>query len=48
MRMAKFTMSLPEAMKEALEKERIRRKLDTLQETIRSVLAEYFREQSRG
>lgn len=44
--MVKFTMSLPEAMKEALEKERKRRKLDTLQETIRSILAEYFREQS--
>jgi hypothetical protein len=38
-------MSLPEAMNEALEKERVRRKLDTLQETIRSILAEYFREQ---
>jgi len=43
--MVKFTMSLPEAMKEALEKERVRRKLDTVQETIRSVLAEYFRDQ---
>ena len=42
--MVKFTMSLPEAMREALEKERQRRKLDTLQETIRSILSEYFRE----
>jgi transcriptional regulator of met regulon len=48
MKMVKFTMSLPEAMKEALEKERTHRKLDTLQETIRSVLAEYFREQSQS
>lgn len=38
----KFTMSLPNAMNEALEVERKRRKLDTVQETIRSVLAEYF------
>lgn len=49
MRMVKFTMSIPEAMKEALDGERERRKLDTIQETIRSILAEYFREQgSRG
>jgi len=46
MGMAKFTMSVPDAMKEALEKERIRRKLDTIQETMRSILAEYFKEQS--
>jgi len=38
-------MSLPDAMKEALEKECTRRRLDTLQETIRSILAEYFKEQ---
>jgi hypothetical protein len=38
----KFTMSLPDAMNEALEVERKRRKLDTVQETIRSVLGEYF------
>lgn len=43
MRMAKFTMSIPEAMKEALEGEKERRRLDTIQETIRSILAEYFR-----
>lgn len=49
MRMVKFTMSVPEAMKEALEREKDRRRLDTIQETIRSILAEYFREQgSRG
>jgi len=41
--MAKFTMSIPEAMKEALEGEKERRRLDTIQETIRSILAEYFR-----
>lgn len=41
--MAKFTMSVPEAMKEALEREKERRRLDTIQETIRSILAEYFR-----
>jgi len=45
MKMVKFTMSLPEAMKEALEKECESRKLGTLQESIRSILAEYFREQ---
>ena len=48
MTMAKLTMSLPEAMKEALEKERTRRKLGTIQETIRCILAEYFKAQSRG
>jgi len=37
-------MSVPEAMEEALEKEKERRRLDTIQETIRSILAEYFRE----
>ena len=47
MKMVKFTMSLPDAMKEALEKERARRKLDTVQETIRSILSEYFKEQGR-
>ena len=46
MKMAKFTMSLPEVMKKALEKERTHRKLGTIQETIRSILAEYFRDQS--
>ena len=38
----KFTMSVPDAMKKALEIERERRKLDTVQETIRSILSEYF------
>ena len=44
-RMTKFTMSVPKAMKEALNREREQRKLDTVQETIRSILAEYFRAQ---
>ena len=43
--MGKFTMSVPGAMDKALEEERERRRLDTVQETIRSILAEYFREQ---
>ena len=43
--MVKFTMSIPEAMEEALHKERTCRKLDTLQETMRFILAEYFKEQ---
>ena len=42
MPMAKFTMSVPEAMETALEEEMKRRKLDTIQETIRSILGEYF------
>jgi len=45
--MAKFTMSIPEAMKEALEKERELRKLGTIQETIRSILGGYFRSKER-
>jgi len=44
----KFTMSIPESMYEALEVERKKRKLDTIQETIRSILAEYFREETRS
>jgi len=38
----KFTMSVPDSMYRALEVEREGRKLDTLQQTIRSILAEYF------
>jgi len=44
----KFTMSLPRSMHEALETERKRRKLDTIQETIRSILAEYFKNRNKG
>jgi hypothetical protein len=40
--MIKFTMSLPEAMQKALEQEMKNRKLGTIQETIRSILSEYF------
>ncbi len=43
---AKFTMSVPGAMKTALEDERRRRKLDSIQDTIRSILAEYFASRS--
>jgi len=39
-------MSIPEAMRKGLEKEKERRKLDTIQETIRSILAEYFKSNS--
>jgi len=48
MKMTKFTMSIPEAMKEALEKERKLRKLGSIQETIRSILGDYFRSKERG
>ena len=48
MPMAKFTMSIPEAMKKALEEEMKRRKLDGIQETIRSILAEYFRQKGKN
>jgi len=44
--MAKFSMTVPKAMKEALDKEREERRLDTLQETIRSILVDYFKAQS--
>jgi len=42
----KFTMSIPELMNKALEKERDRRKLGTIQETIRFILAEYLKEKN--
>ena len=42
MPMPKFTMAIPEAMKKALEEEKKRRKLGTIQATIRSILAEHF------
>lgn len=41
-------MSLPESMYQALEIERRERKLDTIQETIRPVLSEYFRKKNRN
>jgi len=40
----KFTMSVPQSMHQALEKERVKRKLGTIQETIRFILAEYLKE----
>ncbi len=43
--MGKFTMSVPGAMEEALDRERVQRKLGTTQETIRAILGEYFRKQ---
>lgn len=39
----KFTMSIPDPMNRALEKEQEKRKLGTIQETIRFILSEYFR-----
>jgi metal-responsive CopG/Arc/MetJ family transcriptional regulator len=42
----KFTMSIPESMYQALEREREKRKLGTIQETIRFILAEYLKEKS--
>jgi len=42
----KFTMSVPDLMWKSLEEERKSRKLDSIQETIRSILAEYFKEKS--
>lgn len=44
----KFTMSLSEAMESALKEELQRRRLSTIQGTIRSILAEYFREETLG
>ena len=40
----KFTMSIPDAMYAALEKERQKRKLGTIQELIRFIIAEYLKE----
>ena len=45
--MAKFSMSVPEAMKEALDREREERMLNTLQETIRAIIGDYFKAQKR-
>lgn len=40
--MQKFMMSVPDAMHEALENERKRRMLDSVQETLRQIVSEYF------
>jgi hypothetical protein len=45
MPMVKFAMSVPKVMHMALEEEMEHRKLDTIQATIRSILAEYFSSQ---
>jgi len=42
----KFTMSTPDSMYQALEKERKKIKLGTIQETIRFILAEYLKEKN--
>ena len=39
-KMVSFTMSVPKAMEKALEEEMISRKVDTIQEAIKRVLAE--------
>ncbi len=41
--MVKFSMSVPQAMQDALDEEQKQRRLDNTQETIRSILSEYFR-----
>lgn len=41
----RFTMSVPESMLRALENERKKRRLGTIQQTIRSILSEYFKEE---
>ena len=43
----KFTMSLPDSMIKALEEEKKKRALDNVQETIRSILSEYFRQKHK-
>jgi len=42
----KFTMSVPNSMYEALERERKKRRLGTIQQTIRFLLAEYMKEKN--
>ena len=44
---AHFRMSIREAMKEALEEEMQRRRLGTIQETIRANLSGYFRKREK-
>lgn len=43
----KFTMSLPESMNKALEKEMEKRKLGSIQETIRFILSDYFKTENK-
>lgn len=42
----KFTMSIPDSMNKALEKEREKKKLATIQETIRFILADYLNDRN--
>jgi hypothetical protein len=42
----KFTMSIPDSMSEALEKEKKERKLKNTQDTIRYIISEYFKDRS--
>jgi len=42
----KFTMSIPDSMNKALEKEQEKRKLGTVQETIRFILADYLKDKN--
>jgi len=41
--MRKFMMSVPDAMYKALEKEMEDRMLESIQETLRQVVSDYFR-----
>jgi len=43
--MAKFSMTVPKAMEEALHRECEERRLGTVQETIRAILGDYFKTQ---
>ena len=43
----KFTMVVPAAMAKALDEERKKRALDNLQETIRSICSDYFRNREK-
>jgi len=42
--MQKFMMSVPDAMYDVLESEREKRMLDTIQETLRQIVSEYFKD----
>ena len=44
--MQKFMMSVPDAMMEALENERKARMLDSIQETLRQIVSDYFRDRT--
>ena len=46
--MKKYMVSVPTEMEKALEKERKERLLETIPETIRVILSEYLRSNSKG